>query len=173
MRSHKSCSFKKHHADTRFVQYGYGAAIAEDRTVAREKYSEAKLEANFLMTFPAYLTATPMKASNDSFADTEEITITQLKGSNTQLNINPTAFYIVRRSNYTSLDTTHYRLTVSTGRGIFNIPQLSGTLTLNGRDSKVRLAGPIMHVLISFHEWRNLFKNYLHVVSSLYMSYHL
>ncbi|KAK4691078.1 hypothetical protein P7C71_g5850, partial [Lecanoromycetidae sp. Uapishka_2] len=79
-----------------YTSYDYGAVIAEDRTVTREKYSEAKLEANFLKASPAYLTAIPMNATNASFANTNAITVTQLKGNNS-------AFYIVRHINVTNL----------------------------------------------------------------------
>ncbi|KAK5007345.1 hypothetical protein LTR28_005405, partial [Elasticomyces elasticus] len=42
-----------------YTSYDYGAVISEERLVSREKYSEAKLEANFLQASPAYLTAIP------------------------------------------------------------------------------------------------------------------
>ena len=44
--------------------YDYGVAISEDRHVWHEKYSEEKLEPNFLKVSPAYLTANPGNASN-------------------------------------------------------------------------------------------------------------
>lgn len=113
--------------------------IAEDRTITREKYSEAKLQANFLMISPAYLTATPMNASNGSYVNTDDITVTKLKGNSSDISGNPTAFYIVRHADYTSLKSTHYRLTVPTSQGIISIPQLSSTFTLNGRDSKIHV----------------------------------
>ena len=115
-----------------YTSYDYGAVIAEDRTVTREKYSEAKLEANFLQASPAYLTATPMNGSNGSFANTDLIEATPLVG-------NLTAFYVIRHANYSSTDSTDYRLSVPTSKGNVSIPQLSSTLTLNGRDSKIHV----------------------------------
>lgn len=50
-----------------------------------------------------------------------------------------TNFYVTRHSDYTSLDSTPYTLTVPTSAGSLTIPQLGGTLTLNGRDSKVQV----------------------------------
>ena len=106
--------------------------IAEDRTITREKYSEAKLEANFFRVSPAYLTAVPGNLSNGSFVNTDEIATTPLFG-------NLTNFYIVRHTAYNSLDSTSYRLEVPTSAGNVSIPQLSPTLTLNGRDSKIHV----------------------------------
>ena len=40
-----------------YTSYDYAAVISEERLVDREKYSEAKLEANFIQASPAYLTA--------------------------------------------------------------------------------------------------------------------
>lgn len=106
--------------------------IAEDRTVSREKYSEAKLEANFLKVSPAYLTATPGIASNGSFTNTATLATTQLKG-------NATKFYVVRHAAYNSLNKTTYKLTVPTSAGNITIPQIGQSLTLNGRDSKIHV----------------------------------
>ena len=115
-----------------YTSYDYGSVIAEDRTVAREKYSEAKLEANFLRASPAYLTATPMNGSNGSFVNTDLIATTPVVG-------NLTGFYVIRHAYYNSTGSTDYRLTVPTRQGNVNIPQLSSALTLNGRDSKIHV----------------------------------
>ena len=116
-----------------YTSYDYGAVIAEDRTVSREKYSEAKLEANFLMASPAYLTAVPtMNGTNGSFVNTNLIATTPLKS-------NLTGFYVVRHAYYNSTASTNYRLNIATSQGSVSIPQLSSTLTLNGRDSKIHV----------------------------------
>lgn len=115
-----------------YTSYDYGAVIAEDRTVSREKYSEAKLEANFLMASPAYLTAVPMVGMNGSYVNTDLIATTPLIG-------NLTGFYVVRHAYYNSTNSTNYRLTVPTSKGNVSIPRLSSTLTLNGRDSKIHV----------------------------------
>jgi len=72
-----------------YTSYDYGAVITEERLVTREKYSEAKLEANFLMASPAYLTATPGNATNGTYTDTAAITTTPLFGDTTN-------FFVVR-----------------------------------------------------------------------------
>ncbi|KAI4205769.1 MAG: hypothetical protein LQ350_000266 [Teloschistes chrysophthalmus] len=115
-----------------YTSYDYGAVIAEDRTVFREKYSEAKLQANFLRVSPAYLTATPGNVSNGKFVSTAAIATTQLRG-------NQTNFYVVRHATYNSLNSTTYTLSVPTSAGNVTIPQLGSVLTLNGRDSKIHV----------------------------------
>ncbi|KAL9089996.1 MAG: hypothetical protein Q9165_005525 [Trypethelium subeluteriae] len=119
-----------------YTSYDYGAVISEDRTVAREKYSEAKLEANFLQASPAYLTAVPQNNSNanGSYSNNPNIAITALLGNQTKTN-----FFVVRHAAYNTLDSTNYTLTVPTSQGNITIPQLQGTLTLNGRDSKIHV----------------------------------
>jgi hypothetical protein len=118
-----------------YTSYDYGAAIAEDLTVSREKYSEAKLEVNFLMASPAYITATPGSGSNGSYVDTSAIEVTPLFG-------NGTNFYVARHAAYNSLASTSYRLRIPVSGANITIPQLTdfGTsLTLNGRDSKIHV----------------------------------
>ncbi|KAL9609398.1 MAG: hypothetical protein Q9167_005822 [Letrouitia subvulpina] len=115
-----------------YTSYDYGAVIAEDRTIAREKYSEAKLEANFLKASSAYLTAVSGSYSNGTFVNTRSIATTQLMGAVTN-------FYVVRHAAYNSRVSTDYRLTVPTSQGNISIPRLSPTLTLNGRDSKIHV----------------------------------
>lgn len=114
--------------------YDYGAAITEDRHVWREKYSEEKLEANFLRVSPAYLTATPGNGTNGSYVSTSAIATTPLFGSQSDTN-----FYIVRHADFTSLNSTQYQLIVPTSLGNLTIPQLGGRLSLNGRDSKIHV----------------------------------
>ncbi|KAK5021119.1 hypothetical protein LTR60_000118, partial [Cryomyces antarcticus] len=117
-----------------YTSYDYGAAITEDRLVTREKYSEAKLEANFLQASPAYLTAVSQDNShaNGSYTDSSAIAVTALFG-------NVTRFFVARHAAYNSLASTNYKLTVPTSQGNITIPQLGGTLTLNGRDSKIHV----------------------------------
>ncbi|MCJ1312607.1 hypothetical protein MMC25_006281 [Agyrium rufum] len=119
-----------------YTSYDYGASISEDRTVTREKYSEAKLEANFLKASPAYLDATVSTyGSNGSFVNTDAILTTQLRSNSTG-----TGFYIVRQADYASLATTKYKLkNLPTSIGSLTIPQLQGSLELQGRDSKVHV----------------------------------
>lgn len=115
-----------------YTSYDYGAAIKEDRTLFREKYPEAKLMAQFIKASPAYLDATPGDLTNTTYVSTSEIATTPLFG-------NTTNFYVTRHSDYTSLVSTPYKLTVPTSIGNITIPQLGGNLTLNGRDSKIHV----------------------------------
>lgn len=72
-----------------YTSYDYGSAIAEDRTVAREKYSELKLQANFIVASPAYLTAVPGTPSTTSYTTSTDIYVTPLQSNQTQ-------FYVIR-----------------------------------------------------------------------------
>ena len=114
-----------------YTSYDYGAAIAEDRSITREKYSELKLEANFLQVSPAYLTAVAQNNTNanGSYTDNSAIAVTALLNS-------PTNFYVVRHAAYNTLTSTNYTITLPTSQGDVTIPQLGGSLVLNGRDSK-------------------------------------
>ncbi|KAI1156026.1 glycoside hydrolase family 35 protein [Nemania diffusa] len=115
-----------------YTSYDYGAAIKEDRTIAREKYAEAKLMGHFLTSSPAYLEAIPGALTNTSYVSTPELSTTPIVG-------NTTTFYVVRQSAYESLESTPYTFSVPTSIGTVKIPQLGGTLTLNGRDSKIHV----------------------------------
>ncbi|KAK8046304.1 putative beta-galactosidase A [Apiospora saccharicola] len=116
-----------------YTSYDYGSVIKEDRTIAREKYSELKLEANFLMVSPGYLTATPAVNATHAYSDNADIIITPLLGNNTA----DGSFFVVRHTDYTSLASTQYRVTLPTSQGDMVIPQTNHSLTLSGRDSKV------------------------------------
>lgn len=59
-----------------YTSYDYGSAIKEDRTVARQKYSEAKLIANFVAASPQYLTSTPGYVTNTSFVNNGAVSVT-------------------------------------------------------------------------------------------------
>lgn len=115
-----------------YTSYDYGAVIAEERTVEREKYSQAKLLANFLLASPAYLSAIPQdnEYANSSYTGNSEIATTALFS-------NRTKFFVVRHAAYNSLETTEYTITLPTSKGNMSIPQLGGKLSLHGRDSKV------------------------------------
>lgn len=112
-----------------YTSYDYGAAISENREIVREKYSELKLQANFLKVTPAYLTASVGNMSNTTYTDNIAITVTPLFGDVTN-------FYIVRHSDYQTFESTTYKMTLSTSVGSVTVPQLGGILSLNGRDSK-------------------------------------
>jgi hypothetical protein len=86
-----------------YTSYDYAAVISEDRQVSREKYSEAKLEANFLQASPAYLTAIPQNNThaNGSYTNNPEIAVTALLG-------NRTNFFVIRHAAYNSYESTQF-----------------------------------------------------------------
>lgn len=116
-----------------YASYDYGAAIRENRAVDREKYSELKLEANFLKVSPGYLTAVAATTYSTGVYNTNSsIVTTPVLGSNG-------SFFVVRHADYTSEASSNYTLNLPTSAGTISIPQLGGSLTLNGRDSKVHV----------------------------------
>ncbi|KAK3617883.1 hypothetical protein LTR56_025015 [Elasticomyces elasticus] len=114
------------------TSYDYGAAIKEDRTVWREKYSEAKLEAQFFAVSPAYLTANAANSTEPGIVSSTEVVATPIYG-------NKTNFYVVRQADFRSLAATTYKLMADTSIGPVSIPRMGGSLTLNGRDSKIHV----------------------------------
>lgn len=119
-----------------YTSYDYAAPIAEDRQVNREKYSELKLQSNFLKVSPSYLTASRGSASTSAWTTSSDLTTTPATGEDGSM------FYFVRHSKYNSLASTSYKLKISTTAfGNITVPQINGTsLTLNGRDSKVHVS---------------------------------
>ncbi|MCJ1351023.1 MAG: hypothetical protein MMC33_001005 [Icmadophila ericetorum] len=136
-----------------YTSYDYGAAIAEDRTVSRVKYHEIKLQANFLKVSPAYLTAKPEAPKVRSYTSSTALTVTRLVG-------NVTSFYVVRHEIYSSTASINYRLTVPTSSGNIDVPQLGGSLSLSGRDSKIHvtdyyLGGPsLLYCSAEIFTWK-------------------
>lgn len=106
-------------------------AIAEDRSVAREKYSELKLEAQFLKVSPTYLTARPGNLTVGVYSGTTDLVVTPILGNGTG------SFFVVRHSNFSSLATTDYTLQLPTSEGNITVPQSGKLLQLTRRDSKV------------------------------------
>ncbi|SMR58814.1 unnamed protein product [Zymoseptoria tritici ST99CH_1E4] len=115
-----------------YTSYDYGAVISEERLVGQEKYSQAKLLANFLQASPAYLTAAYQNNTyaNGSYTGNSAIATTALFGEVTK-------FFVVRHAFFNTLESTDYTITLPTSQGNITIPQLGGSLTLHGRDSKV------------------------------------
>lgn len=81
---------------------------------------------------PAYLVANAGTASNGTYTNNPAIAVTPILS-------NTTNFYVIRHSAYNTLDSTDYTLSVSTSNGNATIPQLGGSFTLNGRDSKIHV----------------------------------
>lgn len=83
---------------------------------------------------PAYLTSTPGNGVNGSYTGNKDITVTPLFGNGTTTNL-----YLVRHADFTSTGSAQYNLSISTSVGNVTIPQLGGSLSLNGRDSKFHI----------------------------------
>lgn len=99
----------------------------------REKYSELKLQANFLKVSPGYLLTSAANSSSTGVYNTNsDILITPLLGPNG-------SFFVSRHSDYTSLESSSYTLSLPTSLGTISVPQLGGFLSLKGRDSKVHV----------------------------------
>lgn len=118
-----------------YTSYDYGSAITESRNVTREKYSELKLLGNFAKVSRSYLVATPGNSTTSTYSNTAALTVTPLLGSNSSA----ASFFVVRHTDYSSQDSVDYKLKVPTSAGHLTIPQLGGSLTLNGRDSKIHV----------------------------------
>lgn len=116
-----------------YTSYDYGSVIKEDRTVTREKYSELKLQVTFLQSSPDYLTAVPGNSSTSLYSDNPDITVTPMLSNSTD----HASFFVIRHTNYTSLASTKYRVTLPTSQGDLTVPQTNQSLSLNGRDSKI------------------------------------
>ncbi|PHH91341.1 hypothetical protein CDD83_856 [Cordyceps sp. RAO-2017] len=116
-----------------YTSYDYGACIRENRVIDREKYSELKLEAEFLRVSPGYLETTPRNATRGIFSDSEDITITPLvsKGKGN--------FYVTRHTDYAFPASAAYTLKLPTSEGTLIIPQSDRLLTLPGRDSRIHV----------------------------------
>lgn len=117
-----------------YSSYDYGAPIKEDLTITREKYAELKLIAEWLKVSPGYLTADPGPAEILTYCSNPAITITRLEGAKAEKG---GSFFIIRHSDYSSTSSTSYTLSLPTSKGKVSIPALYGSLTLNGRDSKI------------------------------------
>lgn len=114
-----------------YTSYDYAAVISEERLVNQEKYSQAKLLANFLRASGSnWLTNNPGNGSNGTYTGNAALYVTPLTSGKT-------GYYVIRHAAYNTLASTSYTITLPTSQGNITIPQSNGTLTLNGRDSKI------------------------------------
>jgi len=109
--------------------------IREDgRTVDREKYSELKIEAQFIRVSPGFLEATPeTNFTTGIYTPNVDIAVTPLLGEKNG------SFFVARKANYSSFEPVSYTLRLPTSAGNITVPQLGGNLTLSGRDSKIHV----------------------------------
>lgn len=105
--------------------------------MTREKYSELKLQANFLMASPSFLVATPQNQTNGTYTSSDQLNMSPVL-------TNTTGYWVVRHAFYDSKNTTRYQLKLPTSAGNITIPQICGSLQLVGRDSKVRTHDPTL-----------------------------
>ncbi|PWI70081.1 beta-galactosidase [Purpureocillium lilacinum] len=134
-----------------YTSYDYGAAIKENRVLDREKYSELKLQGEFLKVSPNYLLTVPGDLSTTAYSDNAAIAITPLNADKTG------RFFVARHADYASTDSVSYKLKLPTSAGVATIPQIgNATLTLSRRDSKVHVTdyvvGPDHSLLYSTSE---------------------
>ncbi|XHG07123.1 hypothetical protein AWENTII_010281 [Aspergillus wentii] len=116
-----------------YTSYDYGSPLTETRNITREKYSELKLIGNFAKVSPSYLLATPGNLTTSAYTNNAELAVTPLVGHGSG------SYFVVRHSDYTSQASTDYKLRLPTSAGNLTVPQLGGTLSLNGRDSKIHV----------------------------------
>ncbi|KAM0213259.1 hypothetical protein ACHAQI_004302 [Fusarium lateritium] len=129
-----------------YTSYDIGSAITEDRQVNREKYSELKLQANFLQVSPAYLTSKPQDSVFGGITNTTKLVTTSLISSEQE-----GGFYIIRHSDWTSREAVSYKLYVNVSDHELIIPQLGGSLTLSARDSKTHVIDyDIGHIRLAY-----------------------
>lgn len=88
--------------------------------------------ANFVHASPALASAIPGYNTTGFYTDTRLITVTPLMGEKTN-------FYVARHTTYNTFNSTSYKLRLPTSAGNIIIPQLGGSLSMNGRDTKIHV----------------------------------
>ncbi|KAF2667256.1 hypothetical protein BT63DRAFT_433432 [Microthyrium microscopicum] len=109
-----------------YTSYDYGASIKENRAVDREKYHEAKLQANFIVASPEYLLVEPSEAfvNGDAYTTSKHLAVTPMGNSSTG----------TRHQDMRSNDNqVNYKLRI----GNLTVPQDGSYLSLKARDSKM------------------------------------
>lgn len=125
-------------------------AIREDRSLT-VKYGEMKLQAQFLASSPAYLTAVRIGVG----ASTVYTNSTQIYTTNLEDPASGTNFYFVRQTTnqyvlhefpittyaegnlHRNVSPVNFTLHTNTSSGLITIPQYSAQITLAGRESKI------------------------------------
>ncbi|KAI0343743.1 putative beta-galactosidase [Trametopsis cervina] len=119
---------------TVYTSYDYGAPIREDRTLS-SKYSEIKLQANFLHASPDFLVATRIGngtvGSGTAFSDNPRIYTTALASPS------GAHFYFVRQNSVTYTTAAEFTLQVNTTAGVVTVPQFGGNATLDARETQI------------------------------------
>lgn len=115
-----------------YTSYDYSAVITEERLVTREKYSDAKLQAIFIESSPAYLEAEADSSFTTAiYTDTKALAVTRLKTPKTQ-------FLVIRQDKFYKKTPEKFRIKLPNEAGKkLVVPQFGESLTLQGRDSKM------------------------------------
>jgi len=116
-------------------------AISEDRSVDRAKYSELKIQAQFLKVSPGYVTAKPLGVGD--YCGNPGIVVSRLKGAGEVGD-----FYVIRHRDYRSQASTNFRLRlplVLEGTGDEDAIMNTGILAIHGRDSKMLVTNYNLH----------------------------
>ncbi|KAF2493127.1 hypothetical protein BU16DRAFT_563304 [Lophium mytilinum] len=118
-----------------YTSCDFRAAISENRAISREKYGEIKLEAQFLKVAPAYRTSRLIHSASDAYSTSPNVFVSQTK----DVLRGNTTFWTTRHADYRSTTNKTYLLKVPTTQGTLTIPQLGGSLTLAGYNSKIHV----------------------------------
>jgi hypothetical protein len=73
--------------------------------------------------------------TTSKYTTSSDLAVTPLLGDKNTAS----SFFVVRHSDYSSQASVNYKLEVPTSAGQLTIPQLGGSLTLSGRDSKIHV----------------------------------
>ncbi|KIJ53974.1 glycoside hydrolase family 35 protein [Sphaerobolus stellatus SS14] len=116
-----------------YTSYDYGGTIRENRALG-PKFDEIKRQALFLRSSPEF-----RKTDWIGNSSAGAVGINNVAAFATLLR-NPdsgTGFYITRQNDSTSTANIAFTLSVSTSKGSMTLPQVSSSIELNGRQSKV------------------------------------
>lgn len=112
------------------TSYDYSAPISEDRSIG-SKYYETKLLALFTRCAKD-LTMTDRIDNGTQYTTNEAVSAVELRNP-----VNNAAFYVTNHVDTTTGADESFKLHVNTTEGSFAIPQLNGTIRLNGHQSKI------------------------------------
>ncbi|GIJ92709.1 hypothetical protein Asppvi_001987 [Aspergillus pseudoviridinutans] len=148
-----------------YTSYDYRAAIAEDRSITREKYSDIKLQSQFLKVSPAFLTSRLTTHATSIFTTSSDVVVTQTKDDKGN-----TTFWTSRHAVPRNTASVNFSLHIPTSLGNFTIPQLGGTLKLDGYDSRIHVSDyaigtrTILYSTAEILSWQKLDSKYVVLV---------
>ncbi|CAK5271692.1 unnamed protein product [Mycena citricolor] len=121
-----------------YTSYDYGASIAENRAIST-KFSELKLQGIFLRSSPAFYKTNFIgdTSAGGALPNTTNVAafVSLLTNPDTK-----TGFYVLRQTDGTSTAITNFNMTIATSLSpTLNIPLVTPTLTISGRESKLIL----------------------------------